>query len=36
MSWSEYEKEKAKLQQMNLSPAEYDKAIRELLARLKL
>lgn len=36
VSWSEYEKEKARLQSLNLSPVEYDRAIKALLARLKL
>lgn len=32
--WLEYEQEKQKLQQENLSPGEYEKAIRELCERL--
>jgi hypothetical protein len=34
--WIIYEQEKAKLQAMGLSQAEYERRIRELLERLKL
>jgi len=36
MSWTEYEREKAKIERLNLSYGEYQKAIRKLLKRLKL
>lgn len=34
--WAEYEVEKKKLQELNLSPKEYEKAIQELIRRLGL
>lgn len=34
--WEIYEQEKRKLQQKNLTPEEYEKAIRELCDRLKI
>ena len=34
--WAQYETEKKKIIRLNLSDAEYEKAIRELLERIRL
>lgn len=34
--WAIYEKEKRRLQEANLSPAEYQRAIRALAEKLKI
>ena len=34
--WQQYEAEKRRLQAMNLSPKEYERALAEIIKRLKL